>query len=579
MHSAIPAEQTTEEADGHPHADGLAALGAEPALRQPEDWLSLLPADALQLIVSLAGPVHSVSASGELTGPLMARTCRALRQACGMDRVVSLTGLRLAHHPNAESGDVSGPREHAVGGPGSGAPGPRIRGSAVAPATLRSVTGPLDAPALCWPELLSRVVGLGPRSVVLEDCNVNAEELRALGQLLPLSVLAILRCHSAGGTLRALLRKSAGGAAVVNGPGRAREAWAGGGGSATTEPLVATPLPPVLHALILTSAADPIPPEQPAALLASLRLLCLCESVVHIDWLSRALPAMHCLRALFLGGCSFIGLPEADGPVRIGGPPAACPPDSLLPGTPRTGASALGGARPGSLRLIEATFCPPQLLQALSDAYPQARLVDFCRGEPGDLSLLVPAVEALVCGGGFSGAASGATGWGAAVGAARGGWAGGGGGDSRGAEVGASARTCSCGPAPAQSSHAGWPASGAQNGTSEDGGAENSPAGSRMLAVAGGARSAALTGAGGNTGGGCSGGNTGCGPPAGLTTAAALAVRAAAQCRMGGRGPTPLHHATLDGRVEVMRGLLQLGASALTKVRAVGERGRGLRRV
>jgi hypothetical protein len=683
------AEQTIEEADGPLYADG-----AEAALRQPEDWLSLLPADALQLIVSLAGPVHSVSATGALSGPLMARTCRALRQACGMDRVLCVSGLRLEHHPSAEPVDAGRTREQGVGGPGLGAPEPGgSRGAAVAAATP-SPPAPLNAPegragetrlvsppslgpaALCWPDLLSRVATFRPRSLILEECTVRADELRVLHSLLPLSVLAILRCHSAGGALRALLRATAegtaegtaaqgpvlqggqgrmgGASASSDGQGCVRDALEGSGGQGrmgdasassgegggTALACLLAPSPPVLHALLVTGAADPIPPEAPTALFAPLRLLCLCECVIHVNWLTRALSAMHGLRALFLGGCAIIGLPDGDVSIHIGSPPAVSTPGAALPGMMqnREHVGTRGGAaRLSGLRLIEATFCPPRLVAALSEAYPEARMIDFCRGEPADLSALVPAVEALVGGGAsYTGPLNGARPAAAqcprAVSSFRdradenrpdenenstagaspadvvlgentggGGSAGNTGGGSAGTGKGSSGVNTG-GEAPAGSATAAAQCRMRENtdgGTSIGNTGGEAPAGlataaaeCRMGRNTGGGTSVGITGGeapaglataaaecrmGRNTGGGSAGVNTGGGgtscvntggeAPVGLATALRLAVRAAAQCRMGGRGPTPLHHAALEGNGEMVRGLLMLGASALTKVR------------
>jgi len=470
------------------------ALGAEapparanntddPSEHMPQDvcLLTALPAEMLNLIATLSCPVMSVSASGVCSSPPIARTCRALQQAArAADGVVRLSGLRLEHR--APSNLVSGaPGEppttipedvpacsHEAGG-----------ASAAKSSAERPAASPQPRPLqpLCWRELLPRLEVLPLSGLVLEECNVWADELSLVARSLPfpLPLLALMRCWGAGGALYSLFKSAAG-----SSPGSAGAASSTGASDGSGHEALNTSPPIVNHALLLTGATDPIPPSLPLAALAPLRLLCLCDTVIGFEVLQRALPALTNLRALFLGGSLVTGVPSTVATVG----PDAWPDDAEVSGAAFAAYGAplsQGPARasPLSLKLIELTFVAPRLVACLGACFPTVELLDLCQCDTAALALLPAKVERLI--------------------------------------------------------------SGRQHG---------------RHAAAGGAEEQ-------DNGGSAAGCSAGAFASAGL--AASLAVRAAAQCRLGGRGLTPLHRAAIAADAGRVRGLLLLSASALTK--------------
>lgn len=244
----------------------------------------VLPDEILSRIFSLAS-VRTFSESGAFSVLPASLVCKAFARAASLPQeggAIRLSSLRLGHQAPPEC--------HAE----TDAPSPPSEPPS------DSSDSPSDSP-LCWPDLLRRVARLRPDALVLEDCNVFSGELAAAlsPSCLPLSLLAIHRCHSAVGALRALLGCDEG---DVDG-------GAAGGGGGGRRPRHTCP--PVRDALLLTGWSDPIPPELPVGdLLCHLSLLCLCDTVLRADWVLSALPHLTCLRALFLGGAVFTGVAE-----------------------------------------------------------------------------------------------------------------------------------------------------------------------------------------------------------------------------------------------------------------------------
>ena len=277
--------QTPSARHGPPSLRALSGPGRA-ALRDSETMLDSLPQDLLAAILRKAhAHYHLEPKTLKVLPPPLARTCRSCRNAVKnpSNALIRAKALRLSHQKK--------------GG---------------------------------WPEMLKRIASTKPGALVLENCNVRAEEL--LDANLPtLELLVLRRCHSLAAAWDSIASLTCG-ALICSG--------------LVDSSYSHSSLPKPMH-------------ELPSCVLA-LKMLSLVDCALSWAKLQQILPHMADLQVLMLGGSI---LRDDDYST-----------DSASSNTNATPASPMCP----KLKIIEVTFLPVGVRGELNRLFPHATRLNFC---------------------------------------------------------------------------------------------------------------------------------------------------------------------------------------------------------